>query len=118
MNPAPTRDIPVLIGGGGEKKTLKLVAKHADIWHSFGDVETTKRKVAILHEHCASVGRDPSEIEISVAVPGDHGDIVEKAKAQLASGATLFTYGVGGPDYDLEPLKRLVAWRDSAVGGA
>src|SRR5919198_1355670 len=53
LNPAPTRKIPVLIGGGGEKKTLRLVAKHADIWHGFGDPEVVGRKVKILDQHCA-----------------------------------------------------------------
>src|SRR5690348_1701064 len=65
LNPAPTRKIPVLIGGGGEKKTLKLVAKHADIWHSFGDAETIERKLGVLRGHCADVGRDAAEIEVS-----------------------------------------------------
>jgi probable F420-dependent oxidoreductase len=65
LNPPPTRKIPVLIGGGGEKKTLRLVARHADIWHSFSDLETLRRKAAVLREHCAAVGRDPAEIEIS-----------------------------------------------------
>src|SRR4051795_12386930 len=62
LNPAPTRKIPVLIGGGGEQKTLRLVAKHADLWHSFSDLETLKRKSAILDSHCAEIGRDSSEI--------------------------------------------------------
>ena len=44
----------VLIGGGGERKTLRLVAKHADIWHSFGDPEVIERKVSILRQHCAA----------------------------------------------------------------
>src|SRR5690242_20014483 len=66
LNPRPTRDIPVLIGGGGEKKTLRLTAKHADIWHSFSDPETLERKLGILGQHCADIDRDPAEIEISV----------------------------------------------------
>jgi probable F420-dependent oxidoreductase len=57
LNPAPTRKIPVLIGGGGEKKTLRLVARHADIWHSFGDPETVERKVAILRPEAALAWR-------------------------------------------------------------
>src|SRR5689334_12900471 len=69
LNPPPTRDIPVLIGGGGEKKTLKLVAKHADIWHSFGDAATVERKAGILRQHCADVGRDAAEIEVSAGAP-------------------------------------------------
>src|SRR6187549_1997625 len=65
LNPAPTRKIPVLIGGGGEKKTLRIVAQHADIWHSFSDAATLERKLGILAAHGADVGRDTSEIEIS-----------------------------------------------------
>ena len=49
----PTRDIPVLIGGGGERKTLRIVAEHADIWHGFGDAETIAHKHAVLDEWCA-----------------------------------------------------------------
>ena len=108
LNPAPTRKIPVLIGGGGEKKTLKLVARHADIWHSFSDVETLQHKLGVLAGHCADIGRDPAEIEISTAATD-----VEGAKALRDAGAELITYGVGGPDYDLKPLEQLLAWRDT-----
>ncbi|MGI4896864.1 MAG: LLM class F420-dependent oxidoreductase, partial [Janthinobacterium lividum] len=67
LNPAPTRKIPVLIGGGGEQKTLKIVARHADIWHGFGDPETIAHKHEVLDGHCATIGRDPGEIERSAA---------------------------------------------------
>lgn len=108
LNPAPTRKIPVLIGGGGEKKTLKLVAQHADIWHSFSDVDTLKHKLGVLEGHCADLGRSRDEIEISVGASD-----LESAKALRDGGAELITYGVGGPDYDLKPLEQLIAWRDS-----
>jgi alkanesulfonate monooxygenase SsuD/methylene tetrahydromethanopterin reductase-like flavin-dependent oxidoreductase (luciferase family) len=114
LNPPPTRRIPVLIGGGGEKKTLRLVARHADIWHGFGDVATVERKVAILRQHCADVGRDPAEIEISTGVGGDP----ERAgPALLALGTTLFTVSAGGPDFDMTELRRWLAWRDSVNAG-
>jgi len=111
LNPAPTRKIPVLIGGGGEKKTLRLVAQHADIWHSFSDLETLKRKTGILAEHCAAVGRDTGEIELSVGTPS--GDPAEAGPPLVEAGATLFTVGIGGPDYDLGQLKKWLAWRDA-----
>jgi probable F420-dependent oxidoreductase len=111
LNPPPTRKIPVLIGGGGEKKTLRLVAEYADIWHSFADVETLKRKSLILDDWCARVGRDPSEIERSVGVP--KGEPAEVGPALLDAGGTLLTIGVGGPDYDLTQVARWLAWRDS-----
>jgi alkanesulfonate monooxygenase SsuD/methylene tetrahydromethanopterin reductase-like flavin-dependent oxidoreductase (luciferase family) len=113
LNPPPLRDIPVLIGGGGEKKTLKIVAKHADIWHSFSDSETLKRKLGILAEHCETVGRDINEIEISTELRGrSEADAAE----QVELGATMFTLGRTGPDYDMEPVKKWIAWRDAANG--
>ncbi|MCR6488134.1 LLM class F420-dependent oxidoreductase [Amycolatopsis sp. OK19-0408] len=109
LNPAPTRKIPVLIGGGGEKKTLKLVARHGDIWHGFGDPEVVERKVKILDQHCADVGRDPGEIERSCGVQGEPDELGPKL---LDLGVTTYTVGVGGPDHDLSALEKWVAWRD------
>ncbi|HWK91362.1 MAG TPA: LLM class F420-dependent oxidoreductase [Luteimicrobium sp.] len=111
-NPAPTRHIPVMIGGGGEKKTLRMVAQHADIWHSFADAETLVRKSAILDEHGEAVGRDTAtlverSVEVSRHTPA------EVADAFVAGGATLFTVGVSGPDYDLSRVQEWVAWRDA-----
>jgi probable F420-dependent oxidoreductase len=113
LNPLPLRNIPVLIGGGGEKKTLKIVARHADIWHSFSDSVTLKRKLGILADHCDDVGRDIGEIEISTELRGrNEADAAE----QLELGVTLFTLGSSGPDYDLAPVKKWIAWRDAANG--
>lgn len=68
--PAPVQDPhpPILVGGQGEEVTLKLVAKHADVWNTDvfnGDVETLKHKIGVIEDHCETVGRDPDEIEYS-----------------------------------------------------
>ncbi|MDT4996458.1 MAG: hypothetical protein QOD45_526 [Pseudonocardiales bacterium] len=112
LNPPPTRKIPVLIGGGGEKKTLRLVAKHADAWHSFADLQTFRHKCEVLARHCAEVGRDPREIVKSVGTPR-RGDPAATGPPLVEAGASLFTVGVGGPDYDLTRLKAWVDWRDA-----
>jgi F420-dependent oxidoreductase-like protein len=71
--------VPILVGGGGEKKTLRLVARYADACNVFGSPEAIARKYAILDEHCSAVGRDPREIErstlqsIRIATDGDRG---------------------------------------------
>ena len=57
LNPPPTRDIPILIGGGGEKKTLRYTAEYAAIWHGFGDPEELAHKRNVLDAHCADIGR-------------------------------------------------------------
>ncbi|WP_447925767.1 LLM class F420-dependent oxidoreductase [Georgenia muralis] len=110
LNPAPTREIPVLVGGGGERKTLRYTAEHADIWHAFGSLETIRHKSAVLDRHCADVGRDPARIERSTAVRRRPEDVAE---GLLDAGVTLFTIGSSGPDYDLDLVRRWVAWRDA-----
>ena len=62
--PRPVRPdgIPIMIGGGGEKRTLRAVARYADACNIFGDPETIRHKMKILDEHCATFGRDPREI--------------------------------------------------------
>jgi len=110
LNPPPTRHIPVLIGGGGKRTTLRIVAEHADIWHGFGDAHTVAHKHEVLNEWCAKVGRDPLGIERSAGVSPK--DPATSAESLYAVGTRLFTYGVGGPAYDLGPLRDLIAWRD------
>ena len=62
-NPKPIRGrIPVLIGGGGEKRTLRLVAQYGDACNLFGDAAAVRHKLDVLERHCADVGRDPAEI--------------------------------------------------------
>jgi len=57
--------VPIMVGGGGERKTLRLVAQYADACNVFGSPEAIARKYGILDAHCAAVGRDPDEIERS-----------------------------------------------------
>src|SRR5579862_3586697 len=98
LNPPPTRKIPVLIGGSGELKTLRLVARHADIWHTFAEGEELAHKTAVLEQHCAEIGRDPVEIERSTFVDGKPAG---RGDALRALGITLFVIGSGGPDFEL-----------------
>jgi probable F420-dependent oxidoreductase len=112
LNPPPTRRIPVLIGGGGEKLTLRLVAQHAHIWNGFGDPAEAGRKSRVLDDWCVKVGRDPKEIERSVLFNDE--EQLTQADAYVEQGITHLIVGCCGPDFHLEPLRRLIAWRDGA----
>lgn len=69
QRPLPVRrPLPILVGGSGEQRTLRTVARHADRWNAFGDPSTLARKDAVLRAHCAEVGRDPATIERTVGV--------------------------------------------------
>ncbi len=64
--PAPVQDpIPILIGGAGEKRTMRIAARFADEWNSWTTPEVLTHKVGVLHKHCADLGRDPASISVS-----------------------------------------------------
>jgi alkanesulfonate monooxygenase SsuD/methylene tetrahydromethanopterin reductase-like flavin-dependent oxidoreductase (luciferase family) len=113
-----------MIGGGGERKTLRLVARFADATNVFGAPEAIARKYRILEEHCAAVGRDFDEIErstlqsVTMGPPGSHGtetaaQVVDRfgelgdAGAQHVIFSVRGTHGVHDPD-TLERIGREV----------
>ena len=115
LNPGPTRDIPIMIGGKGERKTLRIVAQHADIWHSFVSPADLPRKLDVLRKWGDEVGRDITEIIVSNELTRRRVD-VEHADALYDAGVRLFTLGISGPDYDLGAVTEWLAWRDVKNG--
>ncbi len=66
IQPGPVQaKLPIMIGGSGERKTLRSVAKHADMWNAMGSVDKLRHKVSVLRTHCDTVGRDFAEIELT-----------------------------------------------------
>jgi alkanesulfonate monooxygenase SsuD/methylene tetrahydromethanopterin reductase-like flavin-dependent oxidoreductase (luciferase family) len=92
----------VLIGGGGERKTLRLVARYADACNIIGDVETVTHKVGVLRRHCDEVGRDCSDIEVTalIGVADDAGpdDILREAEALSGAGVQAIVIRAAGPE--------------------
>jgi len=111
LNPGPVGPMPLMIGGSGRKVTLRLVAEHADSWNCFGPPENVRELCSVLDEWCERVGRNPAEIERTVAVAGDDVDDVER---YLEAGASHVIVMTGHP-FDLDPLRRLISQRD-AIG--
>jgi probable F420-dependent oxidoreductase len=109
LKPKPVRDIPILVGGSGEKKTLPLAGRYASIWHSSLDLETFHRKNDLVRKHATEAGRDETLIERAVSWPGDG----TSADAYADQGVTLFIKEIYPTDkgHDLSPLKELLAWR-------
>lgn len=116
LNPPPVRQMPILIGGVGEKVTLRLVARHAQNWHaSFPDkVEDLVPKVEALHRWCEVENRDPTDIERGLGVEPDDLDrfLAEEAPALLEMGFTQFTLGFNGPDWNVQAGMGWLEWRD------
>jgi F420-dependent oxidoreductase-like protein len=85
LAPKPVQTtLPLLIGGGGEQRTLRITAKYADEWNVWGDPAVLRAKMAILDRHCAEVGRDPKAIQRSAVALLAHSDdaaFVERVRA-------------------------------------
>lgn len=103
FNPKPLQQPrpPILVGATGENVALKIVAKHADMWNSFGTPEVFHHKIAILDEHCRTLGRDPETIEKSVLVsaansagPFELSDARRQIDAYHAAGVTHIIFSV------------------------
>ena len=112
LNPGPVRGhLPLMIGGSGEKVTLRLVAQHADIWNGFGLPEEAGRLSRVLDNWCGRVGRDPATIERSILFR--EVGRVALADDYLSNGITHLIVELSAPNFDFEPVEQLLAWRDS-----
>lgn len=112
LNPPPVRRIPMLLGGSGPQVMLRLVAMHADIWHSRGGVDAFVRDSGTLDRWCERMHRDPREIERAVTVEGI--DAVAQAEAFAEHGARLFVFRLRDQS-DLQMVQKLGAWRDNTA---
>jgi probable F420-dependent oxidoreductase len=114
LNPGPVRgSIPVLIGAGGERIALRIVAEHADIWNHIGDPELMAKKARVLDGWCDRVGRNADDIKRSALMIDPR--LVERADDYLEAGVTDLLVAVRAPDHDLTPLERLLEWRDGVL---
>jgi probable F420-dependent oxidoreductase len=108
--PKPLRPIPILIGGGGEQKTLRIAAKHATMTHFFGDVSTFTHKMGVLNRWCEQIQRDPAEIERACSVRSSASDA--ERDDYVAAGASVFSLGMSRT-WDYDSVESLVRWRDA-----
>jgi F420-dependent oxidoreductase-like protein len=122
-NPQPIRgDIPILIGGSGERKTLRFVAKYADGSNIFGDIERVKHLLGVLRRHCDDLGRDPAEITKTrngVFIAGRTQEEAERKRDRLLESGEmtperLSMTMVGGPD---ELARQAQEFKDLGIDG-
>lgn len=104
LNPAPLGPMPILIGGGGERVTLRIVAQHADMWNTYGPPDAYARKCQVLRTWCDRVGRNYDDIERTVSI---HLDEIDNCNAYLDAGAQHLILELAHP-FDLGGVERLL----------
>jgi F420-dependent oxidoreductase-like protein len=116
-NPKPIRgDIPIMIGGSGERKTLRMVAQYADASNFFGDPERIRHLVGVLEDHCERLGRDPAEItktRLGTVIIAQTQEEAEQRFERVRESANmpperLATWIVGDPDTVAEKCRELL----------
>lgn len=108
LNPPPRGRLPLMIGGEGERVTLRLTAEYADMWNGFGPIEKFAHKNGVLNEWCDSVGRDPDAIERTVLL-NQAGDL-DAVGAFVEAGAQHVIVPARAP-FDLSAVERVLAAR-------
>jgi probable F420-dependent oxidoreductase len=109
LKPGPAGKLPILIGGGGERVVLRLVAEHAQMWNAIGSADQYAHKSAVLDDWCQRIGRDPKEIERTANVPYlSHRDVDEWLKA----GVQHFVFRLAHP-FATKDLERMIKLRDA-----
>jgi F420-dependent oxidoreductase-like protein len=136
LEPKPVQSpLPLLIGGGGERVTLKITARYADEWNVWGTVETLRHKMAILDQHCEDLGRDPGSIKrtaVALLFMSEDDSFLERMRnAELQQAAIIGTpaevkeivadYEAAGvdelivPDFTLGPRDQKIATLDTFI---
>jgi F420-dependent oxidoreductase-like protein len=109
---------PIMVGGGGEKRTLRLVAQYADMCNLFGDVDTISHKLEVLRGHCEDVGRDPAEITKTRL-----GSLFLTDSPEQTAEVREMLRGTGGPEFaamatvgtDAEVVDQIAAYLDAGL---
>lgn len=111
LSPGPVGSLPILVGGLGERMTLDVCARLGDAWNGWGTPAEVSRLNRILDGHCRRAGRDPAEVERTIAVFEPASDATYDDF--VAAGAEHLILVRSGPDYRIDELDSLLAWRDA-----
>ncbi len=114
LRPGPAGSLPILVGGLGERMTLDVCARLADAWNGWGTPDEVAHLNKVLDGWCERAERDPSQVERTVALFETASD--ETYDDYAAAGAEHLILVRSGPDYQIDELESLLAWRDSRSG--